>query len=65
MAQHGKTKKALMKRFKITKKGKLLHRPVGQDHFLAKKSGNKTRAKRRKKYFSLVAKTLKKSIHHV
>lgn len=51
-----------MKRFKITSKKKLLHRPIGQNHFLAKKSGKKTRAKRKEKHFSLVVKTLKKII---
>ncbi len=34
-----KTKKALLKRFKITKTGKILRRQAGQNHFLAKKSG--------------------------
>ncbi len=42
-----KTKKAVSKRFKITATGKILHRPMGQDHFNAKESGKKTRAKRR------------------
>ncbi len=34
----GKTKKAFLKRFKMTKRGKLLRRMAGQSHFLAKKS---------------------------
>lgn len=42
-----KTKKAVSKRFKITATGKILHRPMGQDHFNAKESGKKTRSKRR------------------
>lgn len=54
--------KALSKRFKITKNGKMLHRPIGQNHFLAKKSGNSTRAKRGKKHFNFSAKTLNKII---
>lgn len=42
-----KTKKAILKRFKITRTGKILRRPVGQDHYLAKKSGKKRRQKRK------------------
>ncbi|MDD5590092.1 MAG: 50S ribosomal protein L35 [Candidatus Portnoybacteria bacterium] len=57
-----KTKKALMKRFKITKNNKIIHRPAGQDHFLAKKTGNQTRNRRGNKTFSFMAKTLKKRI---
>jgi len=39
-----KTRKSLVKRFKITKSGKVLRRAVGQDHLLAKKSSAKKRA---------------------
>jgi large subunit ribosomal protein L35 len=35
----GKTRKSISKRFKITKNGKVLRRPTGQDHLLSKKSG--------------------------
>ena len=42
-----KTRKAILKRFKITRTGKILRRPVGQDHYLAKKSGKKRRQKRK------------------
>lgn len=42
-----KTKKSVLKRFKITATGKVLHRPVGQDHFNAKDTGKKRRLKRR------------------
>jgi len=42
-----KTKKAILKRFKITRRGKILRRAVGQDHNLAKKSGKKRRQKRK------------------
>lgn len=38
-----KTRKAITKRFKITKNGKILRRSINQNHFLAKKSGNKKR----------------------
>jgi large subunit ribosomal protein L35 len=42
-----KTRKSVLKRFKITSTGKILHRPMGQDHFNAKDTGKKTRSKRR------------------
>lgn len=41
-----KTRKFATKRLKLTKKGKMLFRPAGQNHFNAKESGNKTRRKR-------------------
>lgn len=37
-----KTRKAISKRLKITKKRKMVRRPAGQDHFRAKKSGKQT-----------------------
>lgn len=42
-----KTRKSVKKRFKITKTGKVLRRATGQDHYLAKKSGEKKRKKRK------------------
>jgi len=42
-----KTKKSILKRFKITKSGKVLRRPIGQDHYLSKKSGKKIRKLRK------------------
>jgi len=42
-----KTRKSLTKRFKITKTGKILRRPCGQDHQLAKKNGKKKRQSRK------------------
>jgi len=42
-----KTRKSISKRFKITKTGKVLRRPTGQDHFRAKKSGKKIRESRK------------------
>ena len=42
-----KTRKSIKKRFKITKTGKILRRPTGQDHYLAKKSGKKIRESRK------------------
>lgn len=57
-----KTKKALTKRLKITSNGKIIRRPAGQDHFLAKKSGSQTRDRRLNRKFDFMAKTLKKRI---
>ena len=42
-----KTKKALTKRFKITKTGKILRRLSGQNHYRAKKSGQARRKGRK------------------
>lgn len=42
-----KTHKAIAKRFKITKSGKILKRKSGQDHFNSRESGKITRKKRR------------------
>lgn len=42
-----KTKKSVAKRFKITKTGKVMFRPSGQNHFNAKDTGKKRRLKRR------------------
>jgi len=42
-----KTRKSITKRFKITKSGKVLHLPPGQNHFRAKKSGKEIRNKRK------------------
>lgn len=38
-----KTNKAIAKRFKITKSGKILRRAIGQNHLLSKQSGDKRR----------------------
>jgi large subunit ribosomal protein L35 len=43
-----KTRKSLAKRFKISKKGKVIKKKAGQDHFNARESGKVTRNKRRK-----------------
>ncbi|MFA6251847.1 MAG: 50S ribosomal protein L35 [Candidatus Paceibacterota bacterium] len=42
-----KTRKSIAKRFKITKNGKVLRRPVGQDHLLSKQTGHKRRRLRK------------------
>lgn len=41
-----KTRKSILKRFKITRSGKVLRRPTGQGHYRAKKSGKKIRKTR-------------------
>jgi|GEM_PF-893435 len=45
----GKTKKSIIKRFKITKNKILMRRPQHQDHLNAKESGEKQRNKRKTK----------------
>ncbi|MBU1028639.1 50S ribosomal protein L35 [Patescibacteria group bacterium] len=47
-----KTHNALTKRFKVTKKGKVLKRAAGQDHFNTRESGKVTRNKRRDRQMS-------------
>ena len=42
-----KTKKALIKRFKITKNGKILRRATGQNHYRSKKTGEERRKGRK------------------
>ena len=42
-----KIRKSILKRFKITKSGKILRRPTGLDHYRAKKSGKKIRKSRK------------------
>ncbi|HNZ72981.1 MAG TPA: 50S ribosomal protein L35 [bacterium] len=54
-----KTRKAVAKRFTITKKKKVIKRTGGQDHFNARESGNTKRNKRRD---SQIAKADQKNI---
>lgn len=42
-----KTQKAVMKRFRITKSGKIMQKRKGQDHFNAREPSKVTRNKRR------------------
>jgi len=42
-----KTRKSITKRFKITKKGKIMRRPIGQNHLLSKRSSKKKRKLRK------------------
>lgn len=55
-----KAHKATVKRFKITKNGKLIKRAAGQDHFNSRESGKVTRNKRRD--ISINNETVKKTI---
>ena len=58
-----KTHNATSKRFKITKKGKVLKRTAGQDHFNSRESGKVSRNKRRDRQMSeSYTKTLKKLV---
>lgn len=59
-----KTRKSILKRFKITKTGKILRRAIGFNHYLAKKPGKKIRKSR--KWIALSkaeAKKIKKLIY--
>lgn len=47
-----KTHKAVAKRLKLTKGGKLMKRHAGQDHFNSRDAGKITRKKRRDKSVS-------------
>ncbi len=56
-----KTHKAMTKRYKVTKSGKILKRKTGQAHFNSRESGNTTRNKRRdQEQHPAFAKTIKK-----
>ena len=58
-----KTRKSIKKRFRIKKQGKVLRRAIGQDHFRAKKSGNKKRQLRKwVRVDDTTARIIKKSI---
>ena len=51
-----KTNKSYTKRIRVTRKGKLMARAKGQNHFNAKQSGAKRNAKRRPVGITLTAK---------
>lgn len=58
-----KPRKSILKRFKITKKGKVLRRPIGQNHFRAKKRAKKIRQSRKKiRVNEILTKKIKKLI---
>ncbi|MBI4359419.1 MAG: 50S ribosomal protein L35 [Candidatus Nealsonbacteria bacterium] len=57
-------RKSILKRFKITKSGKVLRRRIGLNHYLAKKSGKRIRQKRKMVRLSKSElKRIKKFIH--
>jgi len=59
-----KTRKSILKRFKITKSGKILRRPTGLNHYRAKKSGKKIRESRKLIPLSKAeAKIIRKFLH--
>ncbi len=63
MKSKAKTRKSVLKRFKITKTGKVLRRLVGQMHYRAKNTGKKRRNLRRLREMSPEeAKKIKKSL---
>ncbi len=51
-----------MKRFRVTKRGKIIKRAAGQDHFNARDAGRITLRKRRDR---LVAKVDSRAIRHL
>lgn len=60
-----KTRKTIAKRIHVTKRGKLLIRKGGQDHFNSRESGKVTRNKRRDIHAPAVyVKTIKKLAVH-
>jgi len=54
-----KTHQSIVKRYRVTKKGKLMKKKAGQNHFNARESGNITRAKRRR---NTTSKTITKQL---
>lgn len=50
-----KTNKSYLKRIRVTRRGKLMARAKGQNHFNAKQSGGARSAKRRAVSFHLTA----------
>ncbi len=63
MTSKPKTRKSVSKRFKLTKKGKVLRRLSGQMHYRAKLTGKKRRELRRLKEASKeMTKKIKKSL---
>jgi len=58
-----KSNRALLKKIKISKSGKIKRRSTGQNHFNAKESGNTTRGKRSdKRLFKTDEKNVKKAL---
>ncbi len=61
-----KTRKALLKRIKITGRKKIMRRKIHQGHFNAKDSGNQTRRKRKaSKFLPVDRKIIKKVLPQI
>jgi len=59
-----KLRKSIIKRFKITKNGKIMRRPTGLNHYRAKKTGQVVRKSRKWVMLSPnEAKKIKRIIH--
>lgn len=56
-----KTNKSYTKRIRVTKKGKLVARKPGQDHFNAKEGGRTKMVKRRGQTLTNVPKAIRRS----
>ena len=59
-----KTDKAIAKRFKLKKSGKIIKRTDGQDHFNARESGKTKRNKRSDVTTKMFRKTITRAIPH-
>lgn len=59
-----KTNKSFSKRLKITRKGKVLARKPGQNHFNAKESGGKSLSKKGFANFTISSKNLGRFLQH-
>ncbi|XLQ20451.1 MAG: 50S ribosomal protein L35 [Candidatus Moraniibacteriota bacterium] len=58
-----KSNRAMMKKIKISKNGKIKRRSTGQNHFNGKESGNTTRSKRSdKRLFKTDEKNVRKAL---
>jgi ribosomal protein L35 len=58
-----KTRKSILKRFKINRNGKVVYRGAGQDHFRSKLSGKDRRIKRRPRVLpECVARQIRKAV---
>jgi ribosomal protein L35 len=60
MTQIGKAKKTFSKRLKVTRRGKVLSRKTGQNHFRAKKTRKRELDGKRLQDFVISKKTLSK-----
>lgn len=61
----GKTNKSFTKRFRVTRKGKVLARKAGQNHFNAKQSRSKQLNAKNLVAFNMKAKVIRKFVPQV